>query len=188
MSVIAQTECPAVVKLGSMAEHVNDKDLRLDHTLEAALKAHWNELMPETDAGLIQVEYRTEKDGNLQYLKIWASTDRSGWNLICEQWVTAAWSQVPGLQFSPGYYSKGLGRVLEVISRNQNAFTTPADSEQNGRLQVSAPAEEERRTAENCVAEVLASLGSSPTEQLVTAWTGSKARATVGSKDPTAAG
>jgi hypothetical protein len=145
--------------------------MRLDRVLEAAVQAHWNELMPAEDAGSIQVEYRTESDASLQYLKIWASTARGHWDLVCEQWITAAWSHVPGLQFCSGYYSKAFGRLLEVVTRHQSAFVELSGPCRDGMIQVSAPAEDERRAAESWIAEVLAGLSSSPAEQLVTAWT-----------------
>jgi hypothetical protein len=161
--------------------------MRLDRTLEALVEAHWDELMPVAGGGWIQVEYRTGSDGLLQYLKIWASMTRGRWDLVCEQWTTAAWSHVPGLQFSPGYYSEGLGHALEVVSRHQKTFAQLAGPDQNGLLPISAPQEDERRAAKSWMTEVLATLGSSPTEELVTAWTGGKNPVPAEAEAPTAA-
>lgn len=47
--------------------------LRFDRTLAGAIQAVWDELMPTAKAGSIQVEYRIEGDGFLQYVKIFAS-------------------------------------------------------------------------------------------------------------------
>lgn len=145
--------------------------LRLDQALEGAVQASWNDLMPAGVAGSIQVEYGMESDGFLQYLKIFASTKWGYWNLVCEQWITTAWSHVPGLQFSKGYYSESLAHFLEVIARHQKGFINVSGEGRNGSLQISPPTEEESREARRLIAEFTAVLGSSPVEQLVTAWT-----------------
>jgi hypothetical protein len=160
--------------------------MRLDRILQDAVQAHWNELMPAEDDGWVHIEYRTESDASLQYLKIWGSTTRGCWHLICEQWMTTAWSHVPGLQFFSDYYSEGLGRVLEVVTRHQSAFL-PLEPCQNGMIQVSPPTKEERRTAESWIAEVLARLSASPAEQLVTAWTARQTGETAIPAQPVAA-
>jgi hypothetical protein len=161
--------------------------LQLDRTLESIVQVHWNELMPAEDVGQVQVEYHADSDGRLQYMKIWASTARGQWHLVCEQWMIAAWSHVPGLQFSPPYYSEALGRALELVARHQNAFAPLARARGNGLLQISPPTEDERRAAQDFISEVLAGLGSSATEKLVTSWTGGKATIMTGSDAPVAA-
>ena len=144
---------------------------RLDRALEGAVRAAWDELMPTAKAGSIQVEYRVESDGSLQYLKILASTNWGYWNLVCEQWMTAVWSHVPGLQFSKGYYSESLAHFLEIIARHQKVFISVSGTGRNGSLQISPPTEDENREARCLIADVVAILGASPVEQLVTAWT-----------------
>ena len=149
--------------------------LRLARTLEGAVLAVWDELMPTAKAGSIQVEYRVEGDGSLQYLKIWASTKRGSWNLVCEQWILAAWSHVPGLQFSEGFYSEALAHFLEIVARHPKVFTSLSGTDRNGLLQISAPTEEGSREARHLIADAVAALGSTPVEQLVTAWTAGQA-------------
>ena len=146
--------------------------LRLDRTLEAAVQASWNELMPSAEAGAIQIEYRVESDGALQYLRILGSTTRGYWNLICEQWMTASWSHVPGLLFSGNHYSENLAHLLEIVARRRDAFVNVSGTSRNGSLYISPPSEDERRIALRLVADVFTDLGSSPVEQLITAWTG----------------
>ncbi len=145
--------------------------LQLDHTLEGAVQASWNELMPTAKAGSIQVEFQVEDDGGLQYLKVWASTKRGYWNLVCEQWITPGWSHVPGLQFCEGYYSEALAHFLEIIARHQKVFISLSGTDRNGLLLISPPTEDESRQARRLIADVAAALGASPVEQLVTAWT-----------------
>lgn len=147
--------------------------LQLERTLESIVQVHWNELMPAEDAGKIKVEYGIESDGRLQFLKIWASTLAGRRELVCEQWVAAS-SHVSGLQFSPPYYSEALGRALEVVARHQNAFAPLAVARRDGLLHIVAPTQDERRAAQQFISEVLAGLGSSATEKLVTSWTEGK--------------
>lgn len=118
----------------------------------------------------MRVEYGLASDGSMQYLKIWASTTRGYWNLICEQWMTTAWSHVPGLRFSTGYYSESLAHLLEIIARHHDVLMTVSGEHRNGSLQISPPTEEESREARRLTADVVAVLGASPVEQLVAAW------------------
>lgn len=152
--------------------------LRLDRALEAAVQAWWHELMPTADAGMIQVEYRIESDGSLQYVKILAPTASRGWKLVCEQWITAAWSHVPGLQFSEGYDSEALAHFLEIIARQPKVLVSISGTGRNGWLHIPPPTEDEIRDARRLVAEVIAVLGSSPVERLVTAWTEARTKET----------
>ena len=82
---------------------------------------------------------------------------------------------------------EGLGHALEVVSRHQKTFAQLAGPDQNGLLPISAPREDERRAAKSWMTEVLATLGSSPTEELVTAWTGGKNPVPAEAEAPTAA-
>jgi len=155
----------------SFADLPTVRTLRLDRAVESAVQASWNELMPVTESGSIQIEYRIESDESLQYLRIWVSTKRGYWNLVCEQWITAAWSHVPGLQFSEGYYSEALAHFLEIVARHQRAFHSVSGTCRNGSLQISPPTEDESRQARRLIADVIEVVGSSPVEQLVAACT-----------------
>jgi len=45
--------------------------VRLDRALEAAVVAHWNDLMPNSNAtGAIEIMYGTGTDHTIDYLKI----------------------------------------------------------------------------------------------------------------------
>ena len=68
----------------------------------------WNDLMPEPSYGLIHIEYHVESLGSVEFLKVWASTIRGEWDLICEHWMRAGSSQESGLRFVGGYKSTGL--------------------------------------------------------------------------------
>jgi len=80
--------------------------LRLDQALEAAVVAHWNELMPGTAArGAMEIVYGTAIDHTLDYLKVFSSENRGYWNLVCEYWLKSLWSHSVGLTFVSETYS-----------------------------------------------------------------------------------
>ena len=157
--------------MATFAEVATAGTLRFDDALKSALQASWNELMPDGARGAIQVEYGIANDGTLQYVKIWESTKRGYWNLVCEQWTTDAWSHVPGLQFSNGYYSEFLARFLELVARHQDILINVPGGTGNGSLQISPPTDREIREARSLTTDVVAVLSASHVEQLVRAWT-----------------
>lgn len=62
---------------GSVAPIIGSQPLqttRLDRTLKYALVQSRDELMPQSNSGLIHIEYQTGSDGPLNFFKIWAST------------------------------------------------------------------------------------------------------------------
>src|SRR5512140_289278 len=73
---------------------------RLDRALESAVLQHWSELLPDAPSGQVHIEYETDDKGGLEFLKIWASTVRGYWNLVCEMWLQALWSNPVGLRFA----------------------------------------------------------------------------------------
>lgn len=61
--------------------------LQLDAMLADALVLYWSDLMPELTSGLIHVEYRVELHGSVEFMKVWASTTRGHWDLVCEYFL-----------------------------------------------------------------------------------------------------
>lgn len=132
--------------------------LRLDRALENAVVLGWNELMPTATAGVIHVEYHTGPDHSLEYVKIWASSERGHWNLVCEYWTCSLWSHVPGLSFGKGYCSGDFSHRLESVMQHEAAFAKLPH--QDGSIQVYPPTESERTMAEDWMAGAFAELGS----------------------------
>jgi hypothetical protein len=58
-----------------------------DEVLADAVVLSWNDLMPESSSGLIHIEYHVELLGPIEFLKVWASTIRAEWSLICNYWM-----------------------------------------------------------------------------------------------------
>ena len=61
--------------------------IHIDAVLSDAIVLNWSDLMPELTSGLIHIEYHVEPLGSVEYMKVWASTIRGSWSLICEHWM-----------------------------------------------------------------------------------------------------
>jgi hypothetical protein len=141
--------------------------IQLDRTLECAVVLSWDELMPSATSGLIHIEYRTGSDGLIDYLKIWSSTIRGYWQLVCECWMRPLWSHVIGMSFGKDYYSVDLAHMLELVMQHENDFSQIPD--RDGLIQVSPPTPEERLAAERWTREMFNQYGSVPMETLLAA-------------------
>lgn len=56
--------------------------------------------MPEPASGLIHIEYHVDALGSVEFMKVWASTVRGHWDLVCEHWMHARASYGSGLRFA----------------------------------------------------------------------------------------
>jgi hypothetical protein len=71
---------------------------------------------------LIHIEYQTGHDGSLDFLLIWASTNRGYWNLVCEYWIHPLWSHSTGLRFGNDYRSLEFAHGLELAVKHEDEF------------------------------------------------------------------
>jgi hypothetical protein len=115
---------------------------RLDRTLQAAVVQSWEELMPGSPSGQIHVEYQTGSNGALEFLRIWSSSVRGHWDLICEMWLQALWSNAVGLRFANNYRSAALTTALGVATQDAGPGSTLPDHQ--GFIQVQRPTAELR--------------------------------------------
>lgn len=72
--------------------------LSLDQALRYAVLQSWDELMPQSSDGSIQIEYQNAADSELQYLKLWKSTELGRWVLVAEFWEKPMWRNPAGLR------------------------------------------------------------------------------------------
>jgi hypothetical protein len=131
-------------------------NLQLEHVLESAVILSWNELLNGSDSAMIHVEYATAPEPCLQYLKIWQSTTRAKWDLICEYWMSAGSEGTPhiGLTFGAGYHSPRLTEILESILRHQGGIPDALSGQTKLNLIVVAlPTAQERLSATRCISE-----------------------------------
>lgn len=123
--------------------------VRLDRALEYAVIHNWDKLMPDSSSGLVHIEYQTGSDGSLDYFKIWASTIRGHWNLICEFWMKPLWSNAIGLRFGGDYHSVDFAHTLELVMGHEDAFSKLPDHQ--GLIQIFPPTPAERTEAERWI-------------------------------------
>jgi hypothetical protein len=101
---------------------------RLCDAIGEALSVTWADVMPQPDKGLIQVEYEPGSEHSIDWLKVWSSTKRGHWNLVCEYWMAEHPFGKAGLQFASGYHSDVLGESLRLIMQHQPQFASPEGS------------------------------------------------------------
>lgn len=116
-------------------------------TLSNTLVFNWNDLMPQSAAGQIQIEYHVEPAGNVEFLKVWGATIRGHWDLICSCWARSGSSTQSELQFANGHKSDTIRGTLDSIMQHQNLFRVGTVPNTNCMIQVSPPTEKERIAA-----------------------------------------
>jgi hypothetical protein len=85
--------------------------------------------------------------GSVEFMKVWASTTRGYWDLVCEHWMHARGSCGSGLRFANGYKSEGLERVLESIMRHQEIFLVGTPPGTDRMIQVPPPTKKDTLAA-----------------------------------------
>ena len=121
--------------------------ISLDAMLADALALNWSDLMPEPASGLIHVEYHVDSLGSVEFVKVWASTVRGHWNLICEHWMRSGASHQSGLRFSNRYESDGLNRMLGTIMQHQETFLLDTFPGNDRMIQVYPPTDADKTAA-----------------------------------------
>lgn len=98
--------------------------VQVDQLLESAVMLSWNELLKSSPGGRVHIEYGTAPEPSLQYVKIWLSTRRGSWNLICEYWISSGFKSAPpaGLTFSNGFHSAALAEILDATMHARQGF------------------------------------------------------------------
>ena len=150
-------------------KRVPTEDSTLDRALDSAISASWKELAQGSPIEAMQVEYRTGASGSLDYLKLWSSTLRGHWNLVCEYWIQANGTHSRGITFLKPYSSASLARTLDVIMRNQERFCPASMELLDGLVQVAPPDEIQAAAASNHIAQILERITSKNSPGTVTA-------------------
>jgi len=128
--------------------------IQLEHVLESAVILSWNEL--GSDSTMVHVEYATAPEPCLQYLKIWRSTKRAKWDLICEYWISAGAAGAPhiGLTFGSGHHSPRLTKILHSVLQHQGGIPDALFGETKLNLiVVGLPTPQERLSATRYMSE-----------------------------------
>jgi hypothetical protein len=120
----------------------------LDDALRSAAILNWKALTQATGASLLHIEYSATKDGKLDFLKLWTSSERGYWRLGCEYWMGAGIDHGMGSTFRNNPPLPGLASMLDIVMQNQKQFTPASSDFPNGLLQLEAPTLEDVATAE----------------------------------------
>ncbi len=128
--------------------------IQLDAILADAVILSWSDLMPELTSGQIHIEYHVEATGLVEFVKVWGSTIRGYWNLICEHWMRWNATHQSGLHFSNGYKSDRLAKMLDTIMQHQGILPAGAAPGKDHTIQVQPPTNYDRVAADRLM-EVL---------------------------------
>ena len=121
--------------------------IEMDVVLSDAVILSWSDLMPELMSGLIHIEYHVEPMGSVEYMRLWASTIRGHWDMICEHWMRRDALHQGGLHFRTGYASDTLAKTLEAIMQHQATFLIGAAPGKDHTVQVYPPTDADRAAA-----------------------------------------
>jgi hypothetical protein len=132
----------------------------IDRILECAVALNWNALAQTDEATALQVEYRIGPGKSLDYLKLWSSTTRGVWHLICEYWMQSSSTHESGTTFTGGKYSGDFTWMLDAIMQHQRAFLLGSARFMDGLVQVNRPTDADLASARADMNEALERVGS----------------------------
>lgn len=130
----------------------------IDRILQCAVALNWKSLAADTAA--MQVEYRTSRQQSVEYLKLWSSSARGCWNLVCEYWMLSTPAHESGATFSGGNHSADLAWMLDAIMQHQGEFVAESTVFVDGLVQISPPTEADIVAARRDMTEALDRIGS----------------------------
>ena len=136
-------------------------EYRVDKALEAGVITYWPELMPNYDNGLIHVEYDFGRNGTVHYFRIWSSTLRGHWNLVCTYQAPSSSAANSGVHFENAYRLERMRHILNLIVQHQDAFSAAPNLGREGLLQISTPTPDQRSEATALIDKVCDHLDSS---------------------------
>jgi len=121
----------------------------LSQMFEVAAILGWKDVM-RNGTGSMQVEHHQDDAGLLEYVKIWASSMRGHWDLVCDYG-----SRGTGLNFANGFYSADMTAMLDLVVRNQRSFSDSKPGRVANLIQVSLPTEAEQSRARSVMGEAM---------------------------------
>jgi hypothetical protein len=92
----------------------SSQPMPLDHVLD------WSDLVRGAIPGLIHLEYHIGEEQFVDNLRIWSSTARGYWSLVCHCSVDPDLSCT--LNFKNGYQDGDFGNLLKAIMKHQGEF------------------------------------------------------------------
>ena len=132
----------------------------IDRILECAVALNWNALVRTDETTALQVEYRIGPGQSLDYLKLWSSTTRGVWQLVCEYWMQSSSGHESGTTFNGDNYSGDLTWMLDAIMQHQRAFLPGSSTFVDGLVQINRPTGAELASARADMNQALDRVGS----------------------------
>jgi hypothetical protein len=143
---------------GFDGDHSGQKQT-IDRILQCAVALNWKSLAADEKIAM-QVEYRTGPQQSLEYLKLWSSSARGFWNLVCEYWMVSSPAHQSGATFSGGNHSADLAWMLDAIMQHQGEFVAASTVFVDGLVQISSPTDTDIVAAQKDMTEALDRIGS----------------------------
>lgn len=109
--------------------------------LECAVCLNWKDLASSSLPTAMRLEYQIGPTHSLESLKLWSSTSRGYWNLVCEYSMQSSTTHQQGTTFIGAYSSPGLTRLLDAIMHHQEAFSPNSTELFDGLIQIASPDE-----------------------------------------------
>jgi hypothetical protein len=133
----------------------------LDQLLESAVVQSCPDLMKNATSGSLHLEYIFAPDNSVDSLKLWSSTIRGQWNLVCEYWMSSSAVRDKGIHFQVGFRSEDLSHTLEFIMQHQGIFLPSPNLGRAGLLQIQVPTtREETASAAKSLSEAFCRVNS----------------------------
>ena len=151
--------------LSGTRERIDNKttleNTSIDRILECAVALNWNALAHTNGAIALQVEYRIGSGQFLDYLKLWSSTTRGVWHLVCEYWMQSSSTHESGTTFTAGGSNAGdFTWMLDAIMQHQAAFIHGSSDFMDGLVQINRPTDSDLASARTDMNEALGRVGS----------------------------
>jgi hypothetical protein len=121
--------------------------MELDKAFRFAVVLAWEDLVKVSKPCSARVEYLCVPATALDYLSVWSVTAEGEQYLVCDYWTRTSSAHPSGVRFRNGYRSDQLAQSLDLIMRNQDQFTRPADAGRDGLILIYPPAEDARAEA-----------------------------------------
>lgn len=118
-------------------EKKSSEPMALDHILESAVMINWTDLVRGTTPGQVHIEYHIGEERLVDNVRIWSSTARGYWSLVCHCSIDPDLSCT--LHFRNGYQAGNFGDLLSAIMKHQYEFLHKGTANANYLVQVGPP-------------------------------------------------
>ena len=137
----------------------NQKDLQAINTigriLECAVCVNWKDFAGTSSPTAMRFQYRIGPYQLLKHLKLWLSTSRGHWKLVCEYWMEADTKHPSGITFSRNYSSAGLTCMLDAITHHPGEFALDRGDMLDRLVQIPCPDDTQLAAARHQLTRVL---------------------------------